>query len=243
VSEYSQEDLLDAIDRAVRDRLERAGVQGPPVDALHLAEAVCGFRIEYAEPEDERAGRFGPRPARRPGPNTLRLRTDQSDESQQAVAARAVAKHLVPAILAKLGVVPGTENKQAVSQLVGLIVPRLLLPTRWFAADARKADYDLLALKDRYPSAGFETLAMRLLDACDEPCVVAVIDDGLVAARRANRFPATRKLTAAEQACADRVAETEAPARARANGWTAWGWPTPGIPFRRIIVRAVPDEI
>lgn len=243
MSDFSQDDLFDAIDYAVRDLLPRAGIEHPPVDALHLARAVCGFRVEYVEPEDERPGRFGPRPARRPGPNTILLRSDQSEESQQAVAARAVAKQLVPPILAKLGVIPGTEHKSAANQLVGLIAPRLLLPTRWFAADARKADFDLFALKDLYPSAGFEVLALRMLDVADDPCVVAVIDDGVVSARRSNRFPATRKLTAAEQACADRVAETGEPARARADEWTAWGWPTPGLPFRRIIVRAAPDEI
>lgn len=243
MSDFSQDDLFDAIDVTVRDVLPRAGIEEPPVDALHVARAVFGFRVEYAEPGDEPPGRFGARPARRPGPNTILVRPDQSDESQHAVAARAVAKHLLPGILTNLGIVPGTENKSAQTQLVGLIAPRLLLPTRWFAADARRADFDLLALKDRYPTAGFEMIALRLLDAADDPCVVAVVDDGVVAARRSNRFPATRKLTPAEQTCLDRVAEADEPARVRREGWTAWGWPTPGIPFRRIILRAVPDEI
>lgn len=241
--DFSQDDLFDAIDRAVRDLLPRAGIAEPPVDALHVARAVFGFRVEYAEPDDEPPGRFGARPRRRPGPNTLVVRPDQSDESQQAVAARAVARRMIPGILTTLGIAPGTENRQAQAQLVGLIAPRLLLPTRWFAADARKADFDLLELKDRYPPAGFEMLALRMLDVAEDPVVVAVVDDGVVAARRSNRFPATRKLTAAEQACHDKVAETGEPARVRADGWAAWGWPTPGIPFRRIVVRAVPDEI
>jgi len=243
MSDFSQEDLFDAIDHAVRDLLSRAGVEEPPVDALHVARAAFGFRVEYAEPEDEPPGRFGARPARRPPPNTILVRPDQSDESQQAVAARAVAKQLLPTVLTRLGIVPGTENRAAQGQLVGLIAPRLLLPTRWFAAAARKADFDLLALKEQYPAAGFEALALRLLDVADDPCVVAVVDDGVVAVRRANRFPATRKLTPAEQACHDRVAEADEPARVRREGWTAWGWPTPGIPFRRIVLRAVPDEI
>ena len=77
----------------------------------------------------------------------------------------------------------------------------------------------------------------------DDPCVIAIIDDGVVAARRGNRFQPGRKLTAAEETCRDAVAATEEPARARVDGWTAWGWPTTGIPFRRIILRAVLDEI
>ena len=241
--DFSPDDLFEAIDRAAADLLARAGLTGPPVDALHLARAAFGFRVEYAEPEDEPPGRFGARPRRRPGPNTILVHPDQSDESQNAVAARAVAKQLLPAVLTRLGIAPGTENRQAQTQLVGLIAPRLLLPTRWFAADARRADFDLLALKDQYPTAGYEALAWRLLDVADDPVVVAVIEDGVVIGRKANRFQATRKLTPAEQACHDRVAETDEPARVRADGWTAWGWPTPGVPFRRIVLRAVPDDI
>jgi hypothetical protein len=241
--DFSQEDLFDAIDRVIADVLPRAGVAEPPVDALHIAQAVFGFRVEYAEPDDEAPGRFGTRPRRRLGANTLLVRADQSDESQQAVAARAVAKQLLPAILTKLGIVPSTENKQAQNQLIGLVAPRLLLPTRWFAADIRRADFDLLAIKEIYPTAGFEMLALRMLDVAEDPCVIAIIDDGVVAARRSNRFPVTRKLTAAEQTCHDQITETEEPARVRVDGWTAWGWPTPGIPFRRIVVRAVPDDV
>ena len=96
MSDVSQDDLFDAIDRTVRDLLPRAGIDGPPVDAVHLAQAAFGFRVQYAEPDDDPPGRFGPRPPRRPPPNTLVFRPDQSDESQQAVAARAVAKHLLP---------------------------------------------------------------------------------------------------------------------------------------------------
>jgi hypothetical protein len=35
--------------------------------------------------------------------------------------------------------------------------------------------------------------------------------------------------------------ETNDPAKARKDGWSATAWPTRGVPFRRMIVRAVPD--
>ena len=98
------------------------------------------------------------------------------------MCARACAKELLPTDLTKLGVTPGTENRSAQGQLLSVIVPRLLLPTRWYAADARKAGYDLAELKARYPTADWLTLGFRLLDL-DEPCVIAVVDDGSVAAR------------------------------------------------------------
>lgn len=240
--DFSQDDLFEAADKAVADALARAGFAEPPVDTLDMAESAFGFAVEYVEPDDEEP-RYGARPRRRPGPNTIALREDQSDEGQQAVAAKAVAGRLLPAVLTKLGIAPGTESRQAKGQLVGLLAARLLLPTRWFSADARRAGFDLLTLKEQYPTATYETIAWRMLDVADDPLVIAFVDDGLVSARRANRFPATKKLTAAEQRVVDKVSETEEPAKARADEWTAVGWPVQGIPYRRIIVRAAPDDV
>ena len=38
--DFSPDDLFEAVDRVVADLLPRAGVAGPPVDALHVAEAA-----------------------------------------------------------------------------------------------------------------------------------------------------------------------------------------------------------
>src|SRR5581483_10892275 len=74
-------------------------------------------------------------------------------------------------------------------------------------------------------------------------CVITIVDDGLVATRRGNRAAETKKLTAAEQECVDRVLALDVPQRVRRDGWTAQGWPVPDRPFRRILVRAVPDDV
>src|SRR5262245_31890884 len=144
--------------------------------------------IRYAEDEEEvETGRFGPRAPRRRGGNVLTLREDQSPESQHAMAARLVARQLLPPVLTKLGIAPGTENKSAQNHLLGVIVPRFLLPTRWFEPDSRKAGYDLAVVKGRYATAHMETIALRWLDL-DEPCVISITDDGSVSTRRSNRF-------------------------------------------------------
>ncbi len=244
MTDFTAEDLFDAVDRLVAEVLAHHGPGEPPVDAVTLAQEAFDLTVREADDEDEgfRPGRFGPRPPRRAGWKEIVLHPDQSEEARQAACARACARELIPSVLAKLGVAPGTENKSAQSSLIGLIAPRLLLPTRWFERDARKAGYDLFELKGRYPTAGYEMLGLRTLDL-DEPCVVAVVDDGVVAARRGNRAQAGKKLTPAEQACLDLIGEHREPQTARRDGWTARGWPVPTGPFRRIILRAVPDEI
>ncbi|HVK07467.1 MAG TPA: hypothetical protein VM597_01690 [Gemmataceae bacterium] len=244
MSDFTAEDLFDAVDRLVGELLTHHGFEEPPVDAVALAQEAFDLTVREADEEDDpRQGRFGPRPPRRRGREVV-FRPDQSEESRQAVCARACAKELIPAVLTRLGVAPGTENKSAQTSLVGLIAPRLLLPTRWFGRDARKSGYDLFAIKDRYPTAGYEMIALRMLEL-DEPCVVAVVDDGIVATRRGNRAPATKTLTPAEELCLERIGRNgdREPQTARRDGWTVHGWPVPSGPFNRIILRAVPEDV
>ena len=244
MGDFTAEDLFETTDRIVAEVLSLHDMPEPPVDAIALAQEAFDLPVSVAEPDEDRmdAGRFGPRPRRFRTRREIVLRPDMSDEARHAACARACAKELIPPILAKLGVVVGSENRSATNQLVGLVAPRLLLPSRWFAKDARKAGYDLIELKHRYPTAGYELIALRILDL-DDPCVMTVVDDGVVSTRRANRFPATKKLTAAEQKCLEKITRHGDPQTARADDWTATGWPIPTGPFNRIILRAVPDEL
>ena len=244
--DFTTEELFEAIDKVVREMLDRHDVTGPPVDCQALVGEEFDYVTREAEPEDDepQQGRFGPRP---PGSSRGRrrevvFRPDQTEEGRQAACARACGKELIGRVLARLGVVVDPDRRPATAQLVGLIAPRLLLPTRWFDKDARKAGYDLLDLKHRYATAGFELLALRLLDL-EEPCVITVVDDGAVSLRRSNRYPVNKTLHEAEKRCRVKVADEDEPARARFDGWTCWGWPIPAGAFRRIILRSLPDEI
>jgi predicted transcriptional regulator len=241
--DFSPEDLFDACDRVTAAALARAGIEGPPVDALFLAEHGFNLRVEYFEPDDPRGRQYGDRPRPRPRADTVLLREDMSTEAQHLLAARAVARLLVPEVLRKLGVMPDGDNRQAVTHLTGVIAPRLILPSRWFPGDAGRAGYDLFKIKERYATANYETIALRYLDL-DEPCVIAIVDDdGTIAVRKSNRFQAPKKLTEAEQSCRALIEESGEPARARGAGWIVWGWPTPGIPFRRMVFRSVPEDV
>jgi hypothetical protein len=239
--DFSQDELFDAIDRIVAGLLERAGVLAPPVEALAIAEEHFGIPVEVVEPaeEDERGRR---RPRARSASAGIVLSPDMTVEQQHKAAAEGIAKALLPEILRKLDVPLGSENKQFAAHVRGLVVGRLLVPTKLLRAALRDCRYDLAELKKRFATASEEMIALRWLDL-DEPCVVSILDDGIVVTRRGNRNPAGKKLETAEQTCHDRVAELELPHRVRADGWTVQGWPVPGRAFQRIILRAVPDDV
>jgi len=239
--DFSQDELLEVIDRLVAGLIERAGVERPPVDALTLAEEHLGIPVEVVQPaeEDERGRR---RLRAQSAIGGIALSPDMTLEQRHKAAADGIARALLPEILHKLGILPGTENRQFAVHIRGLFVGRLLAPTKLLRAALRECRADLVALKKQFTTSGMEMLALRLLDL-DEACVVSIIDDGIVSIRRGNRGPAGKKLESAEQTCHDRVAELELPQRVRADGWTVSGWPVRGGSFRRIILRAVPDDV
>jgi hypothetical protein len=239
--DFSQEELLEAVERLVNGLLERAGVAAPPVDALRIAEEHLGIPVEVVDPvEEDENGRRRPR-ARPAESSGITLAPGMTPEQTQKAAADGIARTLLPDVLRRLGVVPGSETRPFTAHVRGLVVPRILVPTRLLRAALREWKYDVPALKKVFATATTEAVALRFLDL-DDPCVISVVDDGVVALRRSNRFAATKKLEPAEQQCHDRIAELELPHRVRAGGWTVQGWFIPDRPFRRIILRAVQDE-
>jgi hypothetical protein len=240
--DVSADELFDAIDRLVMALLTRNGVSAPPVDAVALAVRAFGYTV-HEEEEDDEPRRYGDRPKPKPRGRVLTFQPTHSATARNSLGARACAKELIADLLPKMGVAPGTENKGAQGQLVSLIAPRVVLPTRWYATAARKANADLVRLHDEtFPTVAYEWLALRLLDL-DEPCAIAIVDDGSVSTRRSNFAQLTKKLTEAEQACVEKVQATEEPQTVRRDGWTARGWPVSSGPFNRIILRSVPDDL
>jgi hypothetical protein len=240
--DFSQEELIDTVERLVAGMLERAGVTAPPVNALAIAETHLGIPIEWVEPaEDDEDGRRRPR-SRSSSGHGITLVTDMSDEQQQRTAADGIARMLLPDIYRKLAIVPGSESKQFAAHIRAMAAVRILIPTRLLRAALRECKYDVPALQQQFATVNMEAVAMRLIDL-EETCVITVVDDGSVASRRSNRVAVTRKLEAAEQECVDRITELDLPHRSRKGEWTAWGWPVPNRPFRRIILRAVPDDV
>jgi hypothetical protein len=238
--DFSQEELFEVVDRLVTGLLERAGIVSPPVDALHIAEEHLGIPVvEYESSEEDDDP---PRPRPRIGSSAIAITPGMSRVQRHKAAAEGIGRALLPEVLRKLDVPAGSENKQFAGRVRDLVASRLLVPTRFLRAAIRECRYDLPALKERFTTATSEAIALRFLDL-DEPCVISIVDDGIVAVRRGNHSQPGKKLVAPEQTCHDRVAELEQPHRVRADNWTIQGWPVSGRGFRRIILHAVPDEV
>lgn len=239
--DFSQEDLFEVIDRLVNGLIERAGLSKPPVNALAIAENHLGIPIEIREPADEdESGRR--RPRARPAGSGIFLSPDMTEEQRQKVAADGIARSLLPDIFRKLDLAPDTDNKQFSNHIRGLVAARVVVPNKLLKSALKECRYDVAALKKVFSTATMEAIALRLLDL-DDPCVIAIVDDGVVSIRRGNRVAAAKKLEAPEQTCLDRVMELDLPCRVREGEWTVQGWPVPDRTIRRIILRAVPDDV
>src|SRR5215207_3774378 len=119
--DFSQEELVEAIDRLVTGLLERAGATAPPVNALAIAEHHLGIPVEWVEPaEEDESGRR--RPRARPSGGGVALTTDMSTEQRQRAAADGIARLLLPDIFRKVDVVPGSESKQFAAHVRTLTV-------------------------------------------------------------------------------------------------------------------------
>src|SRR5438093_4565929 len=132
------EEVHQAVDRMVEEVLESAGVEGPPVDAIALAQrhlkiTVC---LDRRQPQRGRAQRAA-------GRRQIFLRPEPTEERHQWTVAHEVGEHLKTSLLQRLGVAPAQTTMMAGESLANLLAYRLLVPTCWFAGDASSHDYDV----------------------------------------------------------------------------------------------------
>jgi hypothetical protein len=231
--DLTREEVHAAADRVAEDLLAEAGIDAPPVDVLGLAREHLGFEIVEEAAPSRRASRRAPGDVPR-----LALRPEQSVEERQWAAARAVAEHLKPELLRRLGFDPHQRRPLLGESLADLLAVRLLLPTSWFAGDARSAGYDVAELKEMYTTASLERIAWRLLDL-DEPCIVTVVDNDHVARRRGNAYRPGKDLEGPERECQRYVHRYSRPHVVCADGWTVQGWPVHRVDGKREVLRSV----
>ncbi len=234
--ELTREEVTAAVDAAVAELLAAAGVVGPPVDAIALAQRHLGMIVCLDRRQEQRG-----RAQRAGGRKQIFLRPEPTEERHQWTVAHEIGEHLKADLLSRLRLDPAATRAMAGESLANLFANRLLAPTVWLAADAAGCGHDLLALKQRYRTASHEVVAWRLLDL-EAPCVVTVVDNDRVSKRRSNAWRVTKRLGAAEKQCQREVSESGLPRVARGGGWTVQGWPIHRDDWKREILRSVADE-
>src|SRR5262249_38741580 len=139
-----REEAVGTIDRVVEELLQAAGINTPPVDAIALAQRHLGMVVclDRRQPQRGRAQRAG-------GRKQIYLRPEPREERHQWTVAHEIGEPLKVALLQRLGIEPQQTRAMMGESLANLFAYRLLVPTCWFAADAREGDYNLLELKQR----------------------------------------------------------------------------------------------
>jgi Zn-dependent peptidase ImmA (M78 family) len=233
--ELPREEVVAGVDRAVLELLDRAGLEGPPVDAIALAQRHLGMIVclDRRQPQRGRAQRAAGRPQ-------IYLKPEPTEERHQWTVANEIGEHLKADLLARLGIEPDQARVMSGESLANLFAYRLLVPTCWFAGDAPAQDYDLLELKKRYRTSSHEVIALRFLDL-PEPCVITVIDNEQVTRRKSNAWPVRRQLEPAEEECQRYVHHYSRPRQVRKDIWTVQGWPVHQADWKREILRSVAD--
>ena len=236
IDDMPREDVIAVIDQMVEELLEAAGVTGPPVDVIALAQRHLGMVICLDKRQMQRG-----RAQRTLGKKQIYLRPEPSEERHQWTVAHEVGEHLKSELLQRLGMEPGQTWRMAGESLANLFSYHLLVPTCWFAADAKGCDYDLVTLKRRYATSSHEVLAWRFLDL-PAPCIVTVIDNDHISRRRSNAVRTKKELSPAEQKCQRYVNYYGRPKVVQEGGWTVQGWPVHRPDWKREILRSVVDE-
>src|SRR5262245_53472130 len=190
--DLSREEVIDAVDRAVAELLQSAGMETPPVDSIVLAQRHLGISVCLDRRQQQRG-----RAQRAAGRKQIFLRPEPTEERHQWTVAHEIGEHLKPTLLQRLGLAPEQTRAMSGESLANLFAHHPLGPLAWFAAAAPAHDYDLLQLKQRYRTASHEVIAWRFLDL-PAPCIVTVVDNDHIHRRRSNAWPTRRELAPAE---------------------------------------------
>ncbi|HEX3655696.1 MAG TPA: ImmA/IrrE family metallo-endopeptidase [Pirellulales bacterium] len=182
--------LAAALDEVVLGLLAAGEMDGPPVDAFRVADAI-GVLVARDDGQSGRAryvrlaGQPGKRHTARDAPSIL-IRSDPRPERRQWAVAHELGEHLAHEVFARLAVDPIDAPPAAREAIANYLASRLLLPTHWFSAISRTCDWALPNLKEAFVTASNELIARRMLDFEPAACI-SIYDHGRLTCRWANR--------------------------------------------------------
>jgi hypothetical protein len=238
--EVALEEFSAALDQVVADFLATAECDAPPVNAIALARRL-GIDVAFDARLAGRARTAQVAATARSAQPSILIRPEPRAERRQWAVAHEIGEQLAQSVFAALGISPEEAGEAARERVANLLASRLLLPTSWFAPDARHWDCDLFALKRRYATASHELIARRLLDLA-APVILSVFDQDRLTWRKSNVAGRVPPLSAAELECLRDVRSKEAAVDESLGNARVQGWPIHEPGWRREILRMEIEE-
>lgn len=236
-SDITREELSAGLEAVAREALDKAGMYGPPVDAMAVAGGL-GLTVAVDDRQRGRARyvRLGAVGRRKPRP-TILLRPEPRLERRQWAVAHEIGEHLAGRVFGLLSVDPREAAPNARETVATHLAARLLLPGPWFPEDAAACNWDVLGLKLRYPTASHELIARRMLDL-EPPVIISIFDCGRLYFRGTNVPGRVPSPTAAELACWRTVHARNRPHQSLDGRQYIQAWPVHEPGWKREILRA-----
>jgi len=231
----SQQEWRHALETTANDILAVADdARQPPVDAFQIARRLnLTVVVDHAQPSRGRQKTMHGRPA-------IFLRGDDRPERLQWALAHEIGEINAWRVVEQLPEV-SEPSPRLREDIANLLASSILLPGRWFFADAARRDYHLYELKSRYATASHALIALRFLDA-PRPGVITIVDKGRVRCRRSNVAGFPRQLMPDEQVAVEEAQRIGTPAFRERGGCSIRAWPVHEPGWKREIVHAMVDE-
>ncbi|HEX5470252.1 MAG TPA: ImmA/IrrE family metallo-endopeptidase [Lacipirellulaceae bacterium] len=247
LSEVPNEEFAAAVDVCAAEALWEAGVDAPPVDALAVAD---GLRLVVARDSTMayrgRYVRLADCPGNGGGQGTIVVGVAERPEREQWAVAHEIGESIAYRVFERLGVAFDEVLPTAREHVSNRLANALLLPRRWFDADGRELDWDLLELKERYTTASHELIARRMLEM-RPPVVITICDQGRIHWRRSNVTLRPPEMLREERAIWREVHESGIPIGDRLDADTGLEsvrcWPVHEPDWKREIIRSAIAEI
>ncbi len=247
LSEIPDDEFAAALDACAAEVLWEAGVSGPPVDALDVAEALqLVVTRDYSMPHRGRFVRLANHAENGGGVGTIVVGVAERPEREQWAVAHEIGESIAYRVFDRLGVAFEEALPTGRELVANRLASALLLPRRWFAVDGPEHGWDLLELKERYCTASHELIARRMLEM-RPPIVITVCDQGRVSWRRSNVTARPPELLREERALWHEVHASGMPACEWLDAETGLEsvrcWPVHEVGWRREILRSVVAEV
>jgi hypothetical protein len=246
LSEIPDDEFAAALDACAAEVLWEAGITGPPVDAIALAEGLqLIVTRDYSMSHRGRFVRLADREENGGGVGTIVVGVAERPEREQWAVAHEIGESIAYRVFERLGVAFDEALPTARELVANRLASALLLPRRWFSVDGREHDWDLLELKERYSTASHELIARRMLEM-RPPIVITVCDQGKIYWRRSNVTARPPELLREEKAVWRVVHETGLPGCETLDTETGLEsvrcWPVHEPDWKREIIRSAIAE-